>query len=243
MLRPGGWVGLYDHYFMGEMIDVPEFGEWAALALERYPLPPRNPQVGDRESVSPAGFEAVDDEFFVDDIELTHEQFCDYQLTISTFVAAASTRHAAIRAPGVADRVDRPDVRGGRDPGRAVPRLDHLLPSPVGGPPDSSGGLRVVTLTVGVNAPMIRRTGVAPETEIRPGAEWKPETPDGFTDVTYEISDGIAKITICRPEVRNAFRPRTLFELRDAFELARDDPDDRRGRAHRRRPRGVLFGW
>ncbi len=61
--------------------------------------------------------------------------------------------------------------------------------------------------------------------EIRPGAEWKPHTPDGFTDVTYETADGIAKITICRPEVRNAFRPRTLFELRDAFELARDDPD------------------
>ena len=60
---------------------------------------------------------------------------------------------------------------------------------------------------------------------IRPGAEWKPQTPDGFTDVTYETSGGIAKITICRPEVRNAFRPRTLFELRDAFEIARDDPE------------------
>lgn len=63
------------------------------------------------------------------------------------------------------------------------------------------------------------------EPAIRPGADWKPETPDGFTDVTYETSDGIAKITICRPEVRNAFRPRTLFELRDAFEIARDDAE------------------
>ena len=34
----------------------------------------------------------------------------------------------------------------------------------------------------------------------------------------------MAKITICRPEVRNAFRPRTLFELMDAFERARNDP-------------------
>ena len=32
------------------------------------------------------------------------------------------------------------------------------------------------------------------------------------------------KLTICRPEVRNAFRPRTLFELQDAFERARSDP-------------------
>ena len=61
--------------------------------------------------------------------------------------------------------------------------------------------------------------------DIKPGAEWKPQTPDGFTDVTYDTADGIAKITICRPEVRNAFRPRTLFELRDAFEIARDDPE------------------
>ena len=64
---------------------------------------------------------------------------------------------------------------------------------------------------------------MAADTEIRPGADWKPETPDGFTDVTYGISDGIAKITICRPEVRNAFRPPTLFELADAFNRARDD--------------------
>jgi naphthoate synthase len=44
-----------------------------------------------------------------------------------------------------------------------------------------------------------------------------------FTDVIYEVSDGIAKITINRPEVRNAFRPETLSELQEAFSLARDD--------------------
>ncbi|HVD16985.1 MAG TPA: 1,4-dihydroxy-2-naphthoyl-CoA synthase [Actinomycetota bacterium] len=45
-----------------------------------------------------------------------------------------------------------------------------------------------------------------------------------FTDVRYETAEGIAKLTICRPEVRNAFRPTTLYELADAFERARDDP-------------------
>ncbi len=60
--------------------------------------------------------------------------------------------------------------------------------------------------------------------EIRQGADW--ETLDaGYGDVRYETSDGIAKITICRPEVRNAFRPQTLFELQDAFERARNDRD------------------
>ncbi|HEU5301822.1 MAG TPA: 1,4-dihydroxy-2-naphthoyl-CoA synthase [Acidimicrobiia bacterium] len=67
----------------------------------------------------------------------------------------------------------------------------------------------------------------AEPTAITPGADWKPGD-TAFTDIRYETAelDGgrIAKITIDRPEVRNAFRPRTLFELRDAFEAARDDP-------------------
>jgi naphthoate synthase len=45
-----------------------------------------------------------------------------------------------------------------------------------------------------------------------------------YEDIRYDTMDGIAKITIDRPEVRNAFRPKTLFELGDAFNVARDDP-------------------
>ena len=50
-------------------------------------------------------------------------------------------------------------------------------------------------------------------------------TPAGeYEDIRYELSgDGIAKITIDRPEVRNAFRPETVIELMDAFERARED--------------------
>src|SRR4051812_38109832 len=50
-------------------------------------------------------------------------------------------------------------------------------------------------------------------------------TPAGdYTDIRYETSeDGIAKITINRPEVRNAFRPQTVIELSRAFEQARED--------------------
>lgn len=46
-----------------------------------------------------------------------------------------------------------------------------------------------------------------------------------FEDIKYETSGGIAKITINRPEVRNAFRPQTLFELSNAFNIARDDTE------------------
>jgi len=46
---------------------------------------------------------------------------------------------------------------------------------------------------------------------------------EAFSDVIYQTAEGMAKITINRPEVRNAFRPQTLFELQEAFSLARDD--------------------
>ena len=46
-----------------------------------------------------------------------------------------------------------------------------------------------------------------------------------YEDIWYDTLEGVAKITINRPEVRNAFRPTTLFELSHAFNVARDDPE------------------
>jgi naphthoate synthase len=46
-----------------------------------------------------------------------------------------------------------------------------------------------------------------------------------YEDIFYDTAGGVAKITINRPEVRNAFRPKTLFELSTAFNSARDDPE------------------
>ena len=53
--------------------------------------------------------------------------------------------------------------------------------------------------------------------------DWSPA--GDYTDIRYETAEGIAKVTISRPEVLNAFRPETVFELLDAFERARDDVD------------------
>lgn len=52
--------------------------------------------------------------------------------------------------------------------------------------------------------------------------EWK-KSDHAFEDVIYESFEGIAKITINRPQVRNAFRPKTVMELIHAFTLARED--------------------
>jgi naphthoate synthase len=57
--------------------------------------------------------------------------------------------------------------------------------------------------------------------EIRPAADWRPA--GDYGDIRYEVAEGIAKITIDRPEVRNAFRPETLTEISDALERARED--------------------
>ena len=46
-----------------------------------------------------------------------------------------------------------------------------------------------------------------------------------YTDIVYEKWEGIAKITINRPEVHNAFRPLTVSEMSDAFADAREDPE------------------
>jgi ubiquinone/menaquinone biosynthesis C-methylase UbiE len=99
VLRPGGWVGLYDHYFIG-MDDTPEFRSWAKTLFERYPLPPRNPQVGDPRAETPAGFDHVATETFDDLIEMTRDEFADYQMSVSHIVAAAErgTPLAELRA-------------------------------------------------------------------------------------------------------------------------------------------------
>ena len=69
-----------------------------------------------------------------------------------------------------------------------------------------------------MSKPIKREPGdrTIPKWEVADGGE-------KFTDVIYQVADGMAKITINRPEVRNAFRPQTLFELEEAFNLARDN--------------------
>ena len=55
------------------------------------------------------------------------------------------------------------------------------------------------------------------------GIAWKES--GEYADIRYETSDdGIAKITICRPEVHNAFRPQTIIEISAALTVAREDP-------------------
>ncbi|HQW38004.1 MAG TPA: 1,4-dihydroxy-2-naphthoyl-CoA synthase [Usitatibacteraceae bacterium] len=58
---------------------------------------------------------------------------------------------------------------------------------------------------------------------VKPAAKWK--AVGEFEDILYHKAEGIAKLTINRPEVRNAFRPTTLHELVRAFKDAHEDPE------------------
>ncbi len=51
--------------------------------------------------------------------------------------------------------------------------------------------------------------------------DWK--TIKTYEDITFKKADGVARIAFNRPEVRNAFRPKTVFELLDAFQIAEED--------------------
>jgi naphthoate synthase len=62
-----------------------------------------------------------------------------------------------------------------------------------------------------------------PEDELYAPIAWK-EVGE-YEDIRYEVADGIAKVTIDRPEVHNAFRPQTLVEVATAMELAREDAE------------------
>jgi naphthoate synthase len=66
-----------------------------------------------------------------------------------------------------------------------------------------------------------RHKDAPPEEELYAPIEWS--AAGEYSDILYEKGEAIAKISINRPEVHNAFRPQTLAELRDAFNQARDD--------------------
>ena len=59
------------------------------------------------------------------------------------------------------------------------------------------------------------------KTTIVAALDWKSQ--GQWRDIEYHVAEGIAKITINRPEKRNAFRPQTVTELIKAFDMARDD--------------------
>src|SRR3954462_3051158 len=68
-----------------------------------------------------------------------------------------------------------------------------------------------------------RHKGAPSENDLYAPIAWT--SAGDYEDIRYETGDGIAKVTIARPEVLNAFRPQTLIEVSQAMEAAREDPE------------------
>ena len=68
-----------------------------------------------------------------------------------------------------------------------------------------------------------RHKQAPPEADLYAPIEWM--SAGEYEDIRYETGGGIAKITIDRPEVLNAFRPQTLIDVSSALELAREDAE------------------
>ncbi|HEX7125578.1 MAG TPA: enoyl-CoA hydratase-related protein, partial [Thermodesulfobacteriota bacterium] len=66
-----------------------------------------------------------------------------------------------------------------------------------------------------------RHKNAPSEEELYAPIDWR--AAGEYEDIRYETAEGIAKITIDRPDVLNAFRPQTLIEISAAMELARED--------------------
>ncbi|KAL6543648.1 hypothetical protein OROGR_010145 [Orobanche gracilis] len=100
----------------------------------------------------------------------------------------------------------------------------HLIPAQYQDPNNNRNIISGSNCSSGFNDSYHRVNGEVPTHN----PEWKPaldESGKEFTDIIYEkaVGEGIAKITINRPERRNAFRPQTVKELMRAFNDARDD--------------------
>jgi SAM-dependent methyltransferase len=90
VLRGGGWLAIYDYYFLGEIEDQPEFAVWHNnVYVPRFPLPPRG-QYFDPGAETPVGFVLVGAEDWPDTMRLTHGQLVDYIMSQSNAVVAVA---------------------------------------------------------------------------------------------------------------------------------------------------------
>jgi len=87
VLRPNGWLAVYDNYFSGQMIDNPEFHSWYKEYLARYPVPPRREISFRPENTCPHGFQLIKEVKYENTIKLSLQGLVDYLVTQSNVIA------------------------------------------------------------------------------------------------------------------------------------------------------------
>lgn len=88
VLKPGGWLVVYNNWWTGRMIENPAFEEWTRGAyISRYPNPERDRRLP-ADDATRYGFEAVDSEKFENEVQYNVEQVVDYLTTQSNIIGA-----------------------------------------------------------------------------------------------------------------------------------------------------------
>jgi SAM-dependent methyltransferase len=98
VLKPGGWLVVYDHYFAGEMVGNEAFRTWAAESyLRRYPAPPRAPALAfeDADALR-EGFRFASRDDAEDEVEFTVDGLANFFVTQSNVIAAVEGGHEVL---------------------------------------------------------------------------------------------------------------------------------------------------
>ena len=88
LLRPGGWLVIYNNWFLGQMAESPAYEEWnRSVFLRRYPTPPRNNHPFTEEDARRHGFTFAARDTFSNEVQYSAEQLAEYLRTQSNIIA------------------------------------------------------------------------------------------------------------------------------------------------------------
>lgn len=87
VLRPGGWLVIYNNGFRGRMRGKPAFKAWMETYWERYPSPPRGSKEIPEEQAEAVGLTLVGHEAYANDVVMSQADLVDYLLTQSNVIA------------------------------------------------------------------------------------------------------------------------------------------------------------
>jgi SAM-dependent methyltransferase len=89
VLRPRGWLVIYDNYFLGKMVGNPKYEDWSRSSyLERYPSPPRDRRPVTRADATSYGLDLVREDTYTNDVSFSLDQLVSYLLTQTNVIDA-----------------------------------------------------------------------------------------------------------------------------------------------------------
>lgn len=88
VLRPGGWLVIYNNGFFGQMLENSAFTEWNKSYLTRYPTPPRNSKPLTEDDARSYGFHFAKREAYTNEVQFSPQQLAAYLTTQSNVIAS-----------------------------------------------------------------------------------------------------------------------------------------------------------